>query len=569
VRRRAVLATLTAVALSGGVAACGGGSGSEGSKTTPPAKAGVNDIAATPRDQVKQGGQIVWPVGEFPPNFNYYQLDGTLLDNSNIMGGITVDFFNTDAAGNAIWNKDYLAEEPTVKTDPQQVITFKINPKVKWSDGAAFTWEDVKAQWQASSGTNKEYKISSDNGWKDIEKVEKGADDHTAVVTFKNKYADYQALFTNIYPKATNADPKLFNTGWIEKMPATAGPFKFQSLDKTAQTVTMVPNPDWWGDKPKLDKIIFKVVEDNATADALANGEIDFTDIGANVNLYKRTKELAAQGKVDIRRAGGPNFRHITINGSQPQLSDKNVRQALALAINRDTIAKALLAPLDQEPKALNNHIFMTNHAAYKDNAGDLGKYNVEKAKTMLDTAGWKLNGAVRQKDGKPLTINFVIPAAVQASKQESELIQAMLKEVGVTVNINTVPSGDFFEKYITPGQFDFTVFSWIGTAFPISSAESIYKKPVKAADGTLDVQQNYSRIGTDEIDALFTKANAELDKTKNQELGNEIDAKIWDEVYSLPMYQRPDLAAVKKGIVNYGAFAYADISYQDIGYKK
>ena len=568
-RRRAVLATLTAVALSGGVAACGGGSGSEGSKTTPPAKAGVNDIAATPRDQVKQGGQIVWPIGEMPPNFNYYQLDGTLLDNSNIMGGTTVDFYNTDAAGNAIWNKDYLAEEPTVKTDPQQVITFKINPKVKWSDGAAFTWEDVKAQWQASSGTNKEYKISSDNGWKDIEKVEKGADDHTAVVTFKNKYADYQALFTNIYPKATNADPKLFNTGWIEKMPATAGPFKFQSLDKTAQTVTMVPNPDWWGDKPKLDKIIFKVVEDNATADALANGEIDFTDIGANVNLYKRTKELAAQGKVDIRRAGGPNFRHITINGSQPQLSDKNVRQALALAINRDTIAKALLAPLDQEPKALNNHIFMTNHAAYKDNAGDLGKYNVEKAKTMLDTAGWKLNGAVRQKDGKPLTINFVIPAAVQASKQESELIQAMLKEVGVTVNINTVPSGDFFEKYITPGQFDFTVFSWIGTAFPISSAESIYKKPVKAADGTLDVQQNYSRIGTDEIDALFTKANAELDKTKNQELGNEIDAKIWDEVYSLPMYQRPDLAAVKKGIVNYGAFAYADISYQDIGYKK
>jgi peptide/nickel transport system substrate-binding protein len=564
-----VLAALTAVALSGGVAACGGGSGSEGSKNTPPAKAGVNDIAATPRDDVKQGGQIVWPIGEMPPNFNYYQLDGTLLDNSNIMGGTTVDFYNTDAAGNAIWNKDYLAEEPTVKTDPQQVITFKINPKVKWSDGAAFTWEDVKAQWQASSGTNKEYKISSDNGWKDIEKVEKGADDHTAVVTFKNKYADYQALFTNIYPKATNADPKLFNTGWIEKMPATAGPFKFQSLDKTAQTVTMVPNPDWWGDKPKLDKIIFKVVEDNATADALANGEIDFTDIGANVNLYKRTKELAAQGKVDIRRAGGPNFRHITINGSQPQLSDKNVRQALALAINRDTIAKALLAPLDQEPKALNNHIFMTNHAAYKDNAGDLGKYNVEKAKTMLDTAGWKLNGAVRQKDGKPLTINFVIPAAVQASKQESELIQAMLKEVGVTVNINTVPSGDFFEKYITPGQFDFTVFSWIGTAFPISSAESIYKKPVKAADGTLDVQQNYSRIGTDEIDALFTKANAELDKTKNQELGNEIDAKIWDEVYSLPMYQRPDLAAVKKGIVNYGAFAYADISYQDIGYKK
>jgi peptide/nickel transport system substrate-binding protein len=567
VRRRAVLAALTAVVLSGGVAACGGGSGSE-SKTTPPAKAGVNDIAATARDQVKDGGQIVWPIGELPPNFNYNQLDGTLLDNSSVMGGMTVDFFNTDAAGNAIWNKNFLAEEPQLKTDPQQVVTFKINPKVKWSDGAAFTWEDVAAQWKASNGTNKEYKVSSSNGWQDIEKVEKGADDREVVVTFKNKYADWQALFTNMYPKSTNNDPKIFNEGWIEKVLATAGPLKFESIDKTAQTITLVRNDQWWGNKAKLDKIIFKVVEDNATADAPANGEIDFTDIGANVNLYKRAKELS-QTKVDIRRAGGPNWRHITINGSQQHLADKNVRQALALAINRDTIAKALLAPLDIQPQALNNHIFMSNHAAYKDNSGDLGKYNLEKAKQMLDTAGWKLSGAVRQKDGKPLAINFVIPAGVQASKQESELVQAMLKEAGVTVNINTVPSGDFFEKYITPGQFDFTVFSWIGTAFPVSSSESIYKKPVKAADGTLDVQQNYSRIGTDEIDALYKQANAELDKKKNQELGNEIDAKVWVEVYSLPMYQRPDLAAVKKEIVNLGAFAYADYVYEDMGYKK
>jgi peptide/nickel transport system substrate-binding protein len=563
-----VLAALTAVALSGGVAACGGGGGSAGQTNQPPAKEGVNDIAASPRDGIKQGGQFVWPISEIPANFNYYQLDGTLKDNDDIIGALTVDFYNTDAAGNAIWNKDYLAEEPQLKTDPKQVVTFKINPKVKWSDGQPFTWQDVEAQWKASNGENKEYKISSANGWQDIEKVEKGKDEHEAVVTFKNKYADWQGLFVNMYPKSTTTDPKTFNEGWIEKIPVSAGPFKFESLDKTAQTVTLVPNDQWWGDKPKLDKIIYKVVEDTAAADALANGEIDYVDIGANVNLYKRAKELS-QTKVDIRRAGGPNWRHITINGSQPQLADKNVRQALALAINRETIAKALLAPLEMQPQVLNNHIFMSNHSAYKDNAGDLGKFNPDKAKQMLDAAGWKLDGTVRKKDGKPLEINFVIPSTTQASKQESEIIQAMLKDVGVTVKINPVPSADFFDKKITPGQFDMTVFSWIGTAYPVSSAESIYKKPVKAADGTLDVQQNYSRIGTDEIDGLFKKANAELDKKKNREIGNEIDAAIWQEVYSLPMYQRPDLSAVKKGIVNFGAFAYADKVYQDIGYKK
>jgi peptide/nickel transport system substrate-binding protein len=483
------------------------------------------------------------------------------------MKALVPQFFVTDAAGNAIWNKDFLAEEPSLKTDPTQVVTFKINPKAAWSDGTPITWEDIAAQWKANNGDNKDYKISTSNGWKDIGSVEKGKDDREVVVTFKNKYADWQPLFTMIYPKSTNQDPKLFNEGWVEKIPATAGPFKFDKLDKTAQTITIVRDDKWWGNKAKLDKIIFKAVEDNALADALANGEVDFMEIAANVNSHKRAKEMTA--KVDLRKAGGPNFRHITINGSKPQLSDKLVRQALALAINRQTIGNALLKPLDVEPQVLNNHIFMTNHAAYKDNAGELGKYNVEKARSMLDAAGWKLDGGTRKKDGTALALNFVIPANVQASKQESELIQAMLKEVGVTVTIKAVPSADFFDKYITPGDYDVTVFSWIGTAFPVSSTESIYKKPVKGANGELQTEQNYSRIGTDEIDALYKQANGELDKKKQQELGNKIDGLIWDEVFSLPMYQRPDYWAVKKELVNIGAFAYADPAYEDIGYKK
>lgn len=568
-RRRAMLAALLAMTMAGGIAGCGGGGegGTEDRKNTPPQKAGENNIAATARDQVKDGGQLVWPLGELPPNFNYNQLDGTLRDNADVIDSFIPSFYVVDAAANPIWNKDYLVEEPVLKTDPKQVVTFKINPKASWYDGTPITWEDVHWQWKASNGENAEYKISSSNGWKDIESVAKGADDREVIATFKNKYADWRGLFSRIFPKSTNQDPKVFNEGWIEKVPTTAGPFKFEALDKTAQTITFVRNEKWWGNPAKLDKIIYKVVEDNALADALANGEIDFMEIAANVNSFKRAKEMTA--KVELRRAGGPNYRHITINGSKPHLADKKVRQALALAINRQTIGKALLQPLEIEPAVLNNRIFMTNHNAYKDTSGELGKYNLDKAKTMLDEAGWKVAGATRTKDGKPLEINFVIPANVQASKQESELIQAMLKEAGVTVNIKAVPSADFFEKFITPGDFDFTVFSWIGTAFPVSSAESVYKKPIKEANGELKTEQNYSRIGTDEIDSLFKQANGELDKAKNQELGNKIDALLWDEVFSLPMYQRPDLWAVKKEIVNFGAFAYASFVYEDIGYKK
>ncbi|MGC9665851.1 ABC transporter family substrate-binding protein [Planosporangium sp. 12N6] len=564
-KRRVVLATIVALSVSG-VAACGGGG--SGAKTQPQAKAGVNDIAATPRDQVKDGGQLVWPLAGMPPNFNYNQVDGVLKDNSDVMNALLPLLYLTDAAANPIWNKDYLAEEAKLQTDPKQVVTVTLNPKATWSDGTPITWEDLQWQWKANSGADPAYLISSSNGWKEIESVTKGKDDRQAVITFKNKYADWQSLLNNpLYPKSTNSDPKVFNEGWVEKIPVTAGPFRFEALDKTAKTLTIARDDKWWGNKAKLDKIVYKAVEDNARPDALANGEIDFMEIGANVNNFKRAKALA--DKVDLRRAGGPNFRHITINGSRPHLSDVNVRRALALAINRETIAKALLEPLEQEPKVLNNHIFMTNHSAYQDNAGELSKANPEKARQLLDAAGWKLDGGVRKKDGKPLEINFVIPANVQASKQESELIQAMLKEVGVTVTIKTVPVAELFDKNLRPGNFDMTVFSYIGTAFPTSSSESIYKKPVTGANGEVQVEQNYARIGTDEIDASFQKTNSELDKAKNQELANKTDALIWDEVHSLTLYQRPDLWAVKKGLVNFGAFAYASAIYEDLGYTK
>ncbi len=135
------------------------------------------------------------------------------------------------------------------------------------------------------------------------------------------------------------------------------------------------------------------------------------------------------------------------------------------------------------------------------------------------------MDGDVRKKDGRPLELVAVIPAAVATSKQETELMQNMLAQVGVKLVLSVVPSPDFFAKYITPGQFDFTVFSWMGTPYPMSSARSLYAMPTKNADGELDIQQNYARIGTPEIDRLFDETNQELDRNKAAELANQLDA--------------------------------------------
>jgi peptide/nickel transport system substrate-binding protein len=92
---------------------------------------------------------------------------------------------------------------------------------------------------------------------------------------------------------------------------------------------------------------------------------------------------------------------------------------------------------------------------------------------------------------------------------------------------------------------------------------------PTKNADGELEVQQNYARIGTPEIDALFERTNQELDRNKAAELANQVDALIWQEVHSLTLYQRPELLVCKRNLVNFGAFGFASWIYQDIGWAK
>jgi len=543
------------------VSGCGGGSSDSGNGggAAAPAAASENQINPVDRGQLAQGGDFRWALAEMPPNFNYNQVDGTLDDNEDVISALMPATFDFSADSTPTVNKDYFTNIELTSESPE-VVTYTINPDANWSDGTPITAADLISQWKALNGSNGDYSVSSTTGYEQIASVEQGTDAKQAVVTFSNPYADWQALFTPLYPASTNDDVNTFNTGWINGPLVTAGPFAVDNIDTTAQTITLKPNADWWGEKPVLDHIIYRVMDPDASIDALANGEIDFVDIGPDVDAYSRATTLQ---NVDIRRAGGPNFRHITINGTSPVLSDVNVRQALAKAIDRQTIANALLGPLGGNAQKLDNHIFMANQEGYKDNAGDLSTADVNAANTQLDQAGWTRSGdAIRTKDGQTLTIRFVIPSGVSASQQEAELVQGMLKQVGADVQIQTVPVGDFFKSYVYTGDYDFTVFSWIGTPFPISSSASIYEQPT--GDGS---QQNYAGIGTPEIDQLFAQAAAELDPAKARDLANQVDALIWQEVHSLTTYQRPDLIAANSKLANFGAFGFASVKYQDIGF--
>jgi len=80
----------------------------------------------------------------------------------------------------------------------------------------------------------------------------------------------------------------------------------------------------------------------------------------------------------------------------------------------------------------------------------------------------------------------------------------------------------------------------------------------------------NHARIGNDKINKLFDQVSQELDEKKRFEIGNEIDKEIWDEGYSVPLYVRPNVVAVRDGIAYFGAHALEDpVNYAKIGFTK
>lgn len=540
----------------------GCGSGTENSGTVAGQKfnpsAAQNQINPQPRDKLRQGGKMTWAIEGVIVNFNMNQLDGTLAVGNWVISAMMPQMFIFDAQATPSYDRDYLTGEPELMPGPPQVVKYELNPKAVWFDGTPITAADFIAQWKALSGKDPAYHIASSNGYDHIKSVAQGANKFEVVVTFNTPYSDWKALFSPLYPASTNTHPDIFNSGWKNTMLTSGGPFRLASYDATAKTYTLVPNEKWWGNKPKLDQIIFRVIDDDAQPSAMANGEIDLMDVGPSADEYNRVKSIPS---VDIRVAGGPNFRHITFNGDSPMLKDVQVRQAIAMAIDRAAIAKAELGQLPVKPEALGNHIFMENQKGYRDNSGVVA-YNPAKAKQILDAAGWTVQDNKRVRNGQTLAINLVIPAGVAVSRSEAELIQNMLAQVNVGVSINTVPTDNFFDKYITPGQFDMTVFAWLGTPFPVSAAQSVYRKPMGGK-----IEQNYARIGGDELDHVLDQAVQELDPQKAIALANQADTLIWQEVHSVTTYQRPDIWAVKKELANIGAYGFASIAYEDVGW--
>ncbi|RLV69327.1 ABC transporter substrate-binding protein [Streptomyces sp. CBMAI 2042] len=816
VRKRRSLALLTAGVLTiPALAGCSSDS-EETSRGVP------QDIAPAARDRVADGSTVNWAVDAMPTTLNAFQADADSAT-TKITGALLPTLFPMDAAGQPKLNPDYLESAKIIEREPKQVVLYKLNQQAVWSDGREIGAPDFVAQWRALSGKDSAFWTARNAGYERIEKIERGADDLQVRVTFAKPYADWRSLFSPLYPKEITGKPDTFNDGARTALKNTAGPFQLKSVSKAKGTVTLTRNPRWWGDKAKLDTLVFRAVAPKDRTKALADGTVHITDVdattadrialalrdgsngqplthGPGADLTpaaalrswalangsdeeqaeiaqaareKNRKAVAAYGAEQkalrgyaVRKSLEPAYTQLALNGESGPLADDRVRRAVARALDRQELAETVLKPLGLPAKPLGSHLALAGQPGYKDGSGALGDQNTKEAQALLADAGWTQGGAAERpkdtkagseaekkadkdeadkkkdaegkadtedaedkegtekteaeekktdkdeaedkkkadkdadktdkdadkdeekadraavgsddsaasraeglyivgqddkpgaapvqapdastathvlapsraaaaqslallrqasavsvvsedgttaeaaskattqdkataqdkqpggaagayaplgtaapapasvkgplgKDGKTLTLRFVLPSGPgsQSLRGVGERIAAMLEKIGIGTEITKVPDESYFKDHIASGDYDLALYSWPATAYPATDGRPIYAKPEPATDGSLLVEQNYTRVGTDHIDQLFDQAVAELDEKAARELMKQADARIWAAAGSIPLFQRPQLVAVDKKLANVGAFGFAAPRYQDIGF--
>lgn len=564
--RKALAVPALALTLTLAISACGGPGDSGQNPEEGPSQAPITAQDINPQDvgSLQQGGRLRQAISDVGTNWNPMHIDGNNADLTDVRSAVTPTLFDFDAAGTATPNPDYLLEATASEAAPT-VLTMKLNPKAIWNDGDPIVADDFIATWKACGpDTENGFNCASRQGYDAMTEVKAGADEFEVIVTYEAAYPDWSQQWTSVMKAESVKDADTFNKGWSD-LSATpewlSGPFKIESYDKTQKVITEVPNDKWWGEKPKLDELEFRAIAPDATAAAYANDELDTFDIGPDPDAFQRASAVA--GGV-VLKAAGPNFRHFTFNQKAGLLTDKTIRQAIVRGLDREEIGISDLAGIDWPAKPLNNHVFMENQEGYVDSAEATGlTYDPEKAKADLEAAGWTDtdDDGIREKDGKPLEVKFMELATVPVSENEAKQTQAQLAKIGIKIDIVSVPIAKFQDgSVLSGGEFEIIAFSWIGTPYPFTSIKQIY--------GT-GSDSNYSKVSLPEVDDLVDQIDVETDKAKRIELSNQADQLLWEDVNTLPLYQRPELIASKEKLANFGAFGLGSVNWTEVGYQK
>ncbi|MCE7082140.1 ABC transporter substrate-binding protein [Streptomyces sp. ST2-7A] len=267
------------------------------------AEALLSAVPAADRDRLREGGSLVWAVDDLPATLNVFRYDADIVTD-RVTVGLLPRLFVTDERGRQRPDPDYLRSADATPEDGGWRIVYSLNPRAVWSDGEPVGAEDFIAQWKALNGSDNSYWSARNAGYERISKVTAGPGEHEVTVLTGDTVADWRALFTPLYPRSLTGDPAEFNAGARDGLPATAGPFALDGLDRAGGRMTLTRDEGWWGDRALLDELVYLRVPPHRRLEELGRGTVHV----AEVNAVEAERVLAAAGTPS--RGGGVDSPH-------------------------------------------------------------------------------------------------------------------------------------------------------------------------------------------------------------------------------------------------------------------
>lgn len=558
--RRLIVLAMGALIVAG---ACGGAA-SQSPTATGPGPTGTAAATTGP-----SGGIVTVGLYQEPDNLNPYlavQTASVLVRRLALEGLLTADPQGNYAPGLA-------AEVPTVANGGISAdgltITYKLKSGVTWSDGDPLTSKDVKFTWDLIMDPAN--KVNSQTGYNQIASIET-PDDTTVVVKFKQLYAAALSLFSiqaAVLP-AHVLEGKPLDGAAFNRLPEGTGPFIISEW-KSADSIILDRNPKYReAGKPNLDRIVFKIIPSNEVGSAqIRTGEIDvlWNLTEAQIPEFEQIADVALQV------TPSSNIEYLGLNLSMrgmadasmahPILGDRAVREAIASAIDRTPIVNDLL---NGKSEVATSPIGLGWAAP---EGIQVPPYDPEKAKSLLDAAGWTdTNGdGIREKGGTKLSLEISTPAGNQLRELSEQLLQQQFKAVGIDLVINNVPAATLFGNWaengkLKRGDFDIVMDTWGADLDPDDFLSTLFTSdqiPSAANDGA---GWNFFRLQDPQLDKAIADGRATLDQTARKAAYKTAAQLIANDLVYIPLYKRSKIDAFRSTVTGQLPNPWADFTW-------
>lgn len=445
-----------------------------------------------------------------------------------------------------------------------KTLTFKLRDDLVWSDGEPITADDFVFTYEMTM--NSKNAVASQSPYDQMESVT-AADAHTVVVTFKDVFAPWAAtLWKGILPKHVlqaefDSAGTLDQSSYNRTPEVGCGPYKFAEWE-AGSFARFVASDNYWLGRPKIDEIFIRFVPDDASQiAALKSGE---GDLGTFI-AYSDIPSLEEAGVQMFTAFSGYNEGlYVSLHEQRhPALKDERVRQAIAYAIDRQSLVKDLL--LGRTGVAAT----YWDNTPFVDPTIEPYPYDPAKANELLDAAGWTdSNGdGTRDKDGVELVLKYGTTTR-EIRKEIQAVFQNQLLEVGIGTEL--INAENFFDGYAeggpaAKGELDLMEYSTTAEfPDPHTSEWMCSNIPTdEAPDGS-----NWMVVCDKELEDLFTQESAQVDAAAREKTFHQISRMIFDKAYWIGFYWDPDIWAINSrltGVKISGATPFYNVMDWDI----